>query len=238
MALQHPAFLNCLSVVDKAAMGNNTVGKSVVDGVDRGSMDEGSSVDSVGNNRGVVDNWVGNSVDGVDRGSGNVATSRGRGGDGFTGGGDLSNVAGQVVGVVSDGLDPAVGKVDRVGAIPEAGSIVSLSLLEGSTRVFISHTILEGVGRDLGQVVVADSMSHRMSYSGMHHRSGHRVHHRPCHSDWSGNSHAMADKAMTSNEAMSSHKTVSSHKTMSCQQLGGGRGGSSQGSDTKEGLRG
>ena len=29
MALQHPAFLNCLSVVDKAAMGNNTVSKSV-----------------------------------------------------------------------------------------------------------------------------------------------------------------------------------------------------------------
>ena len=152
--------------------------------------------------------------------------------------GDLGNIAIGVVGMVGDVLDPAVGKVDRVGAIPEAGSIVSLSLLEGSTRVFISHTILEGVGRDLSQVVVADSMSHRMSYSGMHHRSGHRVHHRPCHSDWSGNSHAMADKAMTSNEAMSSHKTVSSHKTMSCQQLGGGRGGSSQGSDTKEGLRG
>ena len=152
--------------------------------------------------------------------------------------GDLGNIAIGVVGMVGDVLDPAVGKVDRVGAIPEAGSIVSLSLLEGSSRVFISHTILEGVGRDLGQVVVADSMSHRMSYSGMHHRSGNRVHHRPCHSDWSGNSHAMADKAMTSNEAMSSHKTVSSHKTMSCQQLGGGRGGSSQGSDTKEGLRG
>ena len=152
--------------------------------------------------------------------------------------GDLGNIAIGVVGMVGDVLDPAVGKVDRVGAIPEAGSIVSLSLLEGSTRVFISHTILEGVGRDLGQVVVADSMSHRMSYSGMHHRSGHRVHYRPCHSYWSGNSHTMADKAMTSNEAMSSHKTVSSHKTMSCQQLGGGRGGSSQGSDTKEGLRG
>merc|ERR1711981_812687 len=149
--------------------------------------------------------------------------------------GDLGNIAIGVVGMVGDVLDPAVGKVDRVGAIPEAGTIVSLSLLEGSSRVFISHTILEGVGGDLGQVVVADSMSHRLSYSGMPHRSGHRVHHRPCHGDWSGNSHAMAEKAMTSNEAMSSHKTVSSHKTMSCQQLGGG---SSQGSDTKEGLHG
>ena len=194
------------------------VGDGVSHGVDGG-------VDSVGNNGGVV-------------GGGGVGNNGGSVVVGLSLVGDIGHVAVIVVGVVGDVLDPAVGKVDRVGAIPEAGSIVSLSLLEGSTRVFISHTILEGVGRDLGQVVVADSMSHRMSYSGMHHRSGHRVHHRPCHSDWSGNSHAMADKAMTSNEAMSSHKTVSSHKTMSCQQLGGGRGGSSQGSDTKEGLRG
>ena len=47
MALQHPAFLNCLSVVDKAAVGNNTVGKSV-DSVDRGSVDKGSGVDDGG----------------------------------------------------------------------------------------------------------------------------------------------------------------------------------------------
>merc|ERR1719229_443994 len=67
MALQHPAFLKCLSVVDKASVGNNTVGKSVVDGMDRGS------VDSMGKNRGVVNNWVGNGVDSVDRGSGNIA---------------------------------------------------------------------------------------------------------------------------------------------------------------------
>merc|ERR1719234_827728 len=106
LALQHPAFLNCLSVGDKAAVGNNTGGKSMVDGVDRGSVDKGSSVDGVGNN-GSVD-CVGN----VDRGSGNVATSRGRGVDSLTRVGDLSNVASQVVGVVGDGLDPAVGKVD------------------------------------------------------------------------------------------------------------------------------
>ena len=58
MALQHPAFLNCLSVVDKASVGNNSVGKSVVDGVDGSSVDgvgNNGSVDSVGNDRGVVD---------------------------------------------------------------------------------------------------------------------------------------------------------------------------------------
>merc|ERR1719464_1022192 len=101
LALQHPAFLNCLSVVDKATVGNNTVGKSVVD-----SVNKGSGVDGVGKNRGM------DSVGNVDRGSGNVATSRGRGVDSLTRVGDLSNVAGQVVGVVGDGLDPAVGKVD------------------------------------------------------------------------------------------------------------------------------
>merc|ERR1740123_2107442 len=96
LALQHPAFLNCLSVVDKAAVGNNTVGKSVVDSVDRGSVDgvdKGSSVDGVGNN---------GSVDGVG------SMHRGSGVDSLTRVGDLSNVAGDVVGVVGDGLDPAV----------------------------------------------------------------------------------------------------------------------------------
>jgi len=66
LALQHPAFLKCLSVVDKASVGNNTMGKSVVDGMDRGS------VDSMGKNRGMVNNWVGNGVNSVDRGSSNV----------------------------------------------------------------------------------------------------------------------------------------------------------------------
>merc|ERR1719264_1563932 len=139
MALQHPAFLNCLSVVDKAAVGNNTVGKSVVDGVDRGSMD------SVGKNRGVVDNWVGNSVDGVDRGSSNVATGRGRGVDGLARVGDLSNVAGDVVGVVGDSLDPAVGKVDGVRSSHSTGAIVGLGLLEVGLGVVISHGVGVGV---------------------------------------------------------------------------------------------
>ena len=74
-----PPF-NCSFLVDKAA-----VGKSVEDGVDRGSMD------SMGENRGVVENWVGtsvpgvgNSVDGVDRDSGV---------DGLNRVGDLSNIS-------------------------------------------------------------------------------------------------------------------------------------------------
>merc|ERR1740116_557697 len=151
LALQHPAFLNCLSVVDKAAVGNNTVGKSVVDSVDRGSVDKGS-MDSVGKNRGVVDNWVGNSVDGVDRGSSNVATGRGRGVDGSAGVLNGGNVAGQVVGVVGDGLDPAVGEVDRVRSSHGTSTIVGLGLMEVGLGVVVGHGVGVGVGGGLSEV--------------------------------------------------------------------------------------
>merc|ERR1719198_2059275 len=163
MALQHPAFLNCLSVVDKASVGNNSVGKSVVDGVDGSSVDgvgNNGSVDSVGNNRGVVDS-VGNS----DRGSGNIATSRGRGVDGLTGVGDLSNVASDVVGVVGDGLDPAVGKVDGVRSSHGTSAIIGLSLLEVGLGEVISNGIAVGVGGGLGEVGSSHGVHHWVSNS-------------------------------------------------------------------------
>ena len=164
MALQHPSFLNCLSVVDKAAVGNNTVGKSVMDSVDRGSVDKGSGVDGVGNN-GSVDS-VGNngsSVDGVSNhgGSGNVATSRGRGVDSFTRVGNLSNVAGDVVGVVGDGLDPAVRKVDGVRSSHSTGAIVGLRLLEVGLGVVVGHGIGVGVGGGLSKVGGSNGVHHR-----------------------------------------------------------------------------
>ena len=137
-------------MVDKASVGNNSVGKSVVDGVDGSSVDgvgNNGSVDSVGNDRGVVDS-VGNG----NGGSGNIATSRGRGVDGLTGVGDLSDVSGQVVGVVGDGLDPAVGKVDGVRSSHGTSAIVGLSLLEVGLGEVISNGIAVGVGGGLGKV--------------------------------------------------------------------------------------
>ena len=80
-------------------MGHNK--RSGVDGVGQGSgmdgMGQGSSVDGMGQ---------GSGVDSTDQGSSN---SLGVGG--LTGVADLSDVAINVVGVVSDSLDTAVGEV-------------------------------------------------------------------------------------------------------------------------------
>merc|ERR1719291_1669153 len=99
------------------SVGNNG---SSVDGVDKGS-----SVDSVGNNRG----------------SGNVSTSGGRGVDSFTGVLNGGNVAGQVVGGVGDGLDPAVGEVDGVRSSHGTSSVVGLGLLEVGLEVVVGHSV-------------------------------------------------------------------------------------------------
>ena len=110
--------------------------------------------------------------------------------------GDLGNVAVGIVSVVVDVLDPAVGEVDRVGSIPEAGSIVGLSLLEGSARELVSHTVLVGVGGDLAEIVEPNSVGHRVG-DGVHDRPGHghgsSMHHRAGNSHGSSNSHTMAD---------------------------------------------
>merc|ERR1711970_491628 len=112
------------------------------------------SVDSVGNNR---------SVDGMGNhgGSGNVATSRLRGVDSLTGVGDLSNVASQVVGVVGDGLDPAVRKVDGVRSSHSTSAIVGLGLLEVGLGVVVGHGVGVGVGGGLSKVGGSNGVHHR-----------------------------------------------------------------------------
>merc|ERR1712223_905599 len=130
-------------------------------GNDRGSMDNGGGVDSVGNNGGMVDNRVGNS----DGGSGNVATGRGRGVDGLTSVLNGGNVSGDVVGVVGDGLDPAVGKVDGVRSSHGTSAIVGLSLLEVGLGEVISNGIAVGVGGGLGEVSSSHSVHNWVSNS-------------------------------------------------------------------------
>merc|ERR1712203_667104 len=131
------------------------------------------SDDSVSNQSSRVSHSVGNGVGNTD----NIGVRSG------TVVGDLGDVAGGVVGVVVDVLDSAVGKVDGVGAVPHTGAVVRLGLLESGAGVVVVDAVLVGVGRDLGEVVVADSMGDGVSDS-MGDRVCHCVHHGSsnCHS--------------------------------------------------------
>jgi len=96
--------------------------------------------DRVGNERGGVDS-VGNDGGSV----GNRVL-------GLTGVGDFGDVAINIVGVVVDSLDTAVGKVHLVGALNNTGAIVALGLAEGSLGVVVGNPVVVGVGGDLGQI--------------------------------------------------------------------------------------
>merc|ERR1719264_881562 len=74
-----------------------------------------------------------------------VATGRGRGVDSLSRVGDVSNETVGVVGGVGDGLDPAVGEGDRVGAINVSTGIAVLCSVEIGLGVVIGNTIGEGV---------------------------------------------------------------------------------------------
>merc|ERR1712055_434553 len=78
---------------------------------------------------------------------------------------DLSNISIQVIGVIIDMLDPSIRKVDRIGSLSVTTSIFSLLLTKLSSRIFIRHSILEGVWRGLSEVSVANTMTHIMTQS-------------------------------------------------------------------------
>ena len=164
----------------------------------------GNSV--VGNNR--TGNGVGN------RGGDNVRE------DGLSVVGDLGDVSLSVVGPVVDVLDAAVGKVDGVGAVPHTGAVVRLGLLESGAGVVVVDAVLVGVGGDLGEVVVADSMGNGVSDS-MGDRVCHCVHHggSNCHSVTNSVTHDTMAKSVA-------------------KELRGRGGGGGEGSDAKEGLVG
>ena len=83
---------------------------------------------------------------GVGLGLTGVATSRGRGVDGLSRVGHVSNKAVGVVSVVGDGLDPAVGKRNSVRATDNAVGITRLLGVEVGLGVVVRDTIGEGVG--------------------------------------------------------------------------------------------
>merc|ERR1712168_1135758 len=67
--------------------------------------------------------------------------------------GDLRDKTVIVISTVLHSLDTAVMKVDRVGTLNNTASIIGLSLVEGSTRVVISNSIVVAVGRDLSKII-------------------------------------------------------------------------------------
>ena len=82
---------------------------------------------------------------GIGLGLTRVATSRGRGVDGLSRVGHVSNKAVGVVSVVGDGLDPAVGKRNSVRATDNAVGIARLLGVEVGLGVVVRDTIGEGV---------------------------------------------------------------------------------------------
>ena len=84
--------------------------------------------------------------EGLSAGLTGVSTSRGRGVDGLSRVGHVSNKAVGVVSVVGDGLDPAVGKRNSVRATNNAVGIPRLLGVEVGLGVVVRDTIGEGVG--------------------------------------------------------------------------------------------
>merc|ERR1712181_24752 len=173
------------TVSSKTVSSDETVSSKSVSDKAVSSVDNGSSV---GN--GVVGNGVGNSVD--ERGGmGNRDSLRVGSSSGV---GNLRYIAINVVGVVVDGLDAAVGKVHLVGALNNPSAIVRLTLAKGRARVLISHSVVVGVGGDLSKVggSIADSMvGNRGSVDSMVDNRG-MVDHRGGMDQGCGMGHSMA----------------------------------------------
>merc|ERR1719350_476934 len=196
------------NTVAQTMSSNNAMSKAVSDK----TVSSVHKRSSVGNSNRVGDSMgdrVGDSVNnGVSNSMSNGSSSVGS----LSGVGNLSDVAVDVVGMVVDGLDAAVGEVDRVGSLNNTSAVVGLRLGEGGSGVLVSDTVVEGVGGDLGEVRggVADSVGHGVGHSmvdnrgSMDHRVGHSVSH--------GVSETMSNKAM-SNKAMA--QTMSSNNAMS-----------------------
>merc|ERR1712106_1239568 len=79
----------------------------------------------------------------------------------------ISNISIIVIGMVVYSSDAAIGKIDRVRALDNTGTIIGLSLVEGSTRVVISNSIGVRVGRDLSKVRLGISSNSTMSNHSM-----------------------------------------------------------------------
>merc|ERR1712128_318496 len=150
-----------------------------------------------------MNNWVGNSMSNWVSSSGSIVR--------FSIIGNISNISIIIIGMVVDMLDTAIRKVDRVGAFYNTGTIIGLSLVEGSTRVVISNSIGVGVGRGLSIVRLGISTNSMVSnnWSMVDNRSmGNSNWVGNSMSNWVGNSMSKSMSNGVSNNTSSTMKTV------------------------------
>merc|ERR1712106_123482 len=75
---------------------------------------------------------------------------------------DISNITIIIISMIGNMLSTAIRKVDRVGTFYNTGTIIGLSLVEGSTRVVISNSICVSVRRGLSKVRLGISTNSMM----------------------------------------------------------------------------
>ena len=162
----------------------------------------------VGNNRGSMDDRVGNSVDNRAGNSDGVGNGDSLGVDSLAIVGDGGDVSLDVVGGVLDVLGAAVREGDGVRSSPGSGAIVGLSSLEVGAGVVVGNGVLVLVGGDLVGVHLSDGVGNGVGNS--------VVDNRGSVGDSVGN-------------------TVSNNSVVAGKKLGGSRGRSHQG-QTQESL--
>merc|ERR1712106_258234 len=139
---------------------------------------------------------------------------------------NISNITIIIISMIGNMLSTAIRKVDRVGTFYNTGTIIGLSLVEGSTRVVISNSIGVSVGRGFSKVRLGISTNSMMdNWSMVDNRSVSK-------SYWVSNSHWMSHSMTNS---MSKGMSNSMVKTMT-KELRSSRSCGNQSSKTGERL--
>ena len=181
----------------------------------------------MGNDRGSMDDRVGNSDRGGSRGECSGAVV-----------GDLGDVSVDRVRVVVHVLDPTVGESNRVRALSVAGTIAALASVEVGVGVVVSDGVVVGVGGDLVGVHLGDSVGNGVGNSVGNNRgvSNHRgsMNNRGGMDKRGSVSNAVAHNSVA-NKTMANN-TMPNH-SRGPEDLRGRRGGGCKGCQSKEGLK-
>merc|ERR1712106_1278600 len=115
---------------------------------------------------------------------------------------DISNITIIIISMIGNMLSTAIREVDRVRTFYNTGTIIGLSLVEGSTRVVISNSICVSVRRGLSKVRLGISTNSMMdNWSMVENRS-------MGNSYWVSNSHWMSHSMTNSVSKTKSNSMV------------------------------